>query len=56
MARALGMKGEAIARGFGRSACFSAGPEIIAAMQHAEPKRGLNVAETVHLLFKMTSV
>jgi hypothetical protein len=31
-------------------------PASIAAVQQAEPKHWMNVAETVHLLFKMTSI
>ena len=50
------MKSLTIARAFTPSPCFQRVPGAIAAMQQAEPKHGENVAETVHLLFKMTSV
>jgi hypothetical protein len=35
---------------------FKRGSHTIAAEQQEEPKHGENVAETIHLLFKMTSV
>ena len=50
------MKSLTIASAFPPSPCFQRVPAAIAAMQQAEPKHAENVAETVHLLFKMTSV
>jgi len=39
-----------------RALIFQAVPRAIAAMQQVEPKHGMDVAETVHPLFKMTTI
>jgi hypothetical protein len=56
MAGALGIKGAAFADAFAASLRFLTASAAIAAVQQVEPKQGKNVAETVHLLFKMTLV
>jgi len=56
MIAALGMKAAPFAGAFGANACFSRHLRMRRRDAREEPKQGKNVAEIVHLLFKMTFV
>jgi hypothetical protein len=56
MTGVLGMKGGTFAGAFGGNVRFSKGSTRHRGPAAQEPKQGKNVAENVHLLFKMTTV